>query len=105
MKWIQQSQILALLCLVSSAEAFSPAVQSHTTSRSSTTTRVFFSAATAETVSDGLIKTVSKPGQGVPVQLGDIATVKYSCYLPNEPKMAPFAKANQQKVVCLIDKK
>jgi peptidylprolyl isomerase len=44
------------------------------------------------------MKTVSKPGQGNPVSLGDIATVKYSCYLPNDPKAPPFAKASQQKI-------
>ena len=53
----------------------------------------------SEAVADGLVKTVTQPGRGVPVQLGDIATVKYSCYLPAEPKMAPFSKANQQKIV------
>lgn len=55
---------------------------------------------TAETVAEGLVKTVTKPGQGMAVQLGDIATVKYSCYLPDDPEAAPFSKANQQKMVC-----
>jgi len=50
-------------------------------------------------MSEGLLKTVSKPGQGKPVRLGDIATIKYSCYLPNDSKQPPFAKSSQQRMV------
>ena len=85
MKWIT-----LLLALVAS-NAFVPVVQNQARLQ---TTRVF-----SEAVADGLVKTVTKPGNGMPVQLGDIATVKYSCYLPNDPKAAPFSKANSQKVV------
>ncbi|CAB9516713.1 FK506-binding protein 1 [Seminavis robusta] len=82
-----------LLLVVSTAHAFAPAARNH--ARSS----ALRSAAAAESVADGLVKTVTKAGQGLPVQLGDIATVKYSCYLPNEPKTPPFSKSNQQKIV------
>jgi hypothetical protein len=47
----------------------------------------------------GFIKTISKQGSNKAVQLGDIATVKYSCYLPDNEKAAPFAKAEKQKMV------
>ena len=52
-------------------------------------------AATTE-MPEGLVKTVTKPGNGPPLKLGDVATVKYSCYLPDE---APFARSDFQKVV------
>jgi len=48
---------------------------------------------------EGILKTISKPGDGLPAQLGDIATVKYACYLPNDEKAAPFAKSDKQKMV------
>ena len=92
-----QGQIAALLCALCSlkltTQAFAPALQNQA--------RLFKSKihSTAETVSEGLLKTVTKPGKGMPVELGDIATVKYSCYLPTEPMTAPFSKANQQRVV------
>jgi len=52
-------------------------------------------AATTE-MPEGLVKTVTKPGNGPPLKLGDVATVKYSCYLSDE---APFARSEFQKVV------
>lgn len=55
------------------------------------------SAATTE-MPEGLVKTVTKPGNGPPLKLGDVASVKYSCYLPDE---APFARSEFQKVVSL----
>ena len=45
---------------------------------------------------EGLFKTVSKEGDGPPLKRGDIATVKYSCYLPDSP---PFARSEKQRVV------
>lgn len=45
---------------------------------------------------EGLVKTIQKPGTGPPLKLGDVASVKYSCYTSvDEP---PFAKSNFQKV-------
>jgi len=53
--------------------------------------------AAAPSLPDGLVKTVSQQGSGAPLRIGDIATVKYSCYVPDNPK--PFAKASKQKIV------
>jgi len=54
----------------------------------------------SSTLPDGITKTVTKPGTGKPLRLGDVATVKYSCYVPSgdEPS-SPFAKSPKQKVV------
>jgi len=56
---------------------------------------------TLVTLGDGLTKTVTKPGNGVPLRLGDVATVKYSCYVPGgeATTTAPFARSEEQKVV------
>ena len=55
------------------------------------------------TLPEGIVKTVSQEGQGPPLELGDIATVKYSCYVvpteKNKSNPAPFAKSSKQKVV------
>jgi hypothetical protein len=53
----------------------------------------------SSTTMDGLIKTVSKRGLGKPAVLGDIATVKYICYLPDDEKAMPFARSEKQKMV------
>mmetsp|Transcript_4791 Transcript_4791/g.6225 ORF Transcript_4791/g.6225 Transcript_4791/m.6225 type:complete len:278 (+) Transcript_4791:117-950(+) len=45
---------------------------------------------------EGLTKTIAKQGNGFPVNLGDIATVRYSCYLPGG---VPFAKSSKEKMV------
>ena len=57
-----------------------------------------FSAATSG-LPDGIIKTISTVGEGKPVMLGDIATLKYSCYLPTDETALPFARADNQKMV------
>jgi FKBP-type peptidyl-prolyl cis-trans isomerase len=57
------------------------------------------------TVPDGLLKSITTKGYGRPVQLGDVTTVKYSCYLAptddnTDDKISiPFAKSSYQKVV------
>jgi hypothetical protein len=33
------------------------------------------------------------------INLGDIATVKYSCYLPDDEDALPFARSSKQKVI------
>lgn len=95
MKWTQgqMSALRAILFLVAGAQAFVPVVQSQ--ARLSAKSQL---QSTAEAVADGLVKTVTQPGSGLPVQLGDIATVKYSCYLPGDSKAIPFSKSNNQKV-------
>jgi hypothetical protein len=49
-----------------------------------------------ETLPQGITKTIEKVGSGRPVQLGDIATVKYACYSSNSK--TPFAQAVSQKI-------
>jgi hypothetical protein len=74
--------------------------QSRSFDRVPTTAR--FSATTAtETLPEGLLKTVVQPGQGQRVNLGDIATIKYSCYIipEDDSTTVPFARALSQKVV------
>lgn len=44
---------------------------------------------------EGILKTVYKEGNGPQVKRGDVATVKYSCYMPDSP---PFARAESQRV-------
>ena len=51
---------------------------------------------TGSTFPEGLIKTVSKPGYGPLVQLGDIATIKYACYVADQSKA--FARSAAQKM-------
>jgi hypothetical protein len=46
---------------------------------------------------EGIIKTISKEGTGAPLKRGDVATVKYTVYLPDSP---PFARSERQRVVC-----
>jgi len=44
---------------------------------------------------EGIQKTISKEGDGPYVKRGELATVKYSCYMPDSP---PFARSESQKV-------
>lgn len=84
---------MALLAfLVISSRAFQHATIS---SMSCKSTRLFSSSSNS-VLPEGLVKTVSKPGNGDPVKLGDIATVKYTCYVPDSK---PFAKSTRQKMV------
>ena len=69
---------------------------------STTTTTTTFLASTAAAAAPtneaaGWIKSITEPGTGKPVRLGDIATVKYACY--HDGSDEPFSIANQQKVV------
>jgi hypothetical protein len=48
---------------------------------------------------EGLVKKISTVGQGKAVSLGDIATVKYTCYLSDQEKVVPFARSEKQKMV------
>ena len=59
-------------------------------------------ATTAAMLPEGLVKTVTKNGNDDSiVNLGDIVTVKYSCYTSSDSSDSkPFAKATKQKMVC-----
>lgn len=73
-------------------------------SSSCSSSRIFSSAAgTTTELVNGLVKRVSQPGRGGPITLGDMATIKYSCYIPGEDKSPPFAKADRQKMVRKTD--
>lgn len=86
------SLLLVLLIDGKSVAAFAPASKRHSAAT------FIASAATTELSDGGILKTISKPGTGPPLKLGDVASVKYSCYLPNDESKAPFAKSNFQKV-------
>lgn len=82
----------ALLSLVA-ASAFTP---SHRSRRISDL--VLRSSSSA--LPDGIVKQVSTPGSGKSVSLGDIATVRYSCYVSGKKDALPVARADRQKMVC-----
>lgn len=82
------SLLLTLATVVSYAGAFAPAAG---VQRRTATTRLF-----SEAAAEGFVKQVFTPGNGAPLKRGDIATVKYSCYLPDSP---PFARSEGQRMV------
>jgi hypothetical protein len=87
--------------VVSSCLAFTNPNQSvsHTITTSKTRSSSPLFAAASSMLPEGIVKTVTTPGnENRRVNLGDIATVKYSCYVP-EQNQKPFAKATKQKVV------
>jgi len=97
---VQQRIIFLVAAFPALAAAFAPRAIT-TKSKSSTSTGRLFSSSTAATSSldEGLLKTITVPGQGNLVKLGDIATVQYTCYLPNDTTAVPFAKSSKQKII------
>jgi FKBP-type peptidyl-prolyl cis-trans isomerase len=96
-------QFLSVAILLAAvAHSFTPSTSRVSNRQQSTTFDEFhsrtklFSSAAAGMLPEGLVKTISKPGSGVRANRGDIATVKYSCYVPDGK---PFAKATKQKLV------
>ena len=96
--------VTAFLVAASTTTAFVPAqglsgslLSSTTSTRSADRRRIVLSSSSTEPT--GLIKTITRPGSNKAVKLGDIATVKYTCYLPDNEKAKPFAKAEKQKMV------
>jgi hypothetical protein len=97
-------QALLLVVLPALALAFAPSQGSvaftRATSVSQRQNALSLSSTVAPELAEGILKTVSKEGNGKPVKLGDIATVKYTCYLPDGPSSTlPFAKSSKQKMV------
>lgn len=95
-------KLLSPACLIflSAASAFAPVANRIVAPAGSisTSTRLFSSVSSA--LPDGVTKSVTKSGNGVPLRLGDVATVKYSCYVPKgDGPSSPFAKSAKQKVV------
>jgi len=84
------------ISLLLAATAFVP--QPFTARKRASVTQQFSTAESVSTLPEGLLKTVSKIGNGKPLRRGDVATVKYTCYLPDESKKIPFAKSSMQKV-------
>jgi hypothetical protein len=88
--------------MLSFSEGFSPSpsIPSSQQRQSSKSLNLSSTAAAGSASSDGLVKTITTPGNpGQKANLGDIATVKYTCYVPNSK---PFAKATKQKMVCVL---
>jgi FK506-binding protein 1 len=58
-------------------------------------------ASTTTSLPEGVTKTIVKQGSGPLLNVGDVATVRYSCYIPDQTAGAlpPFAKSKEQKVV------
>lgn len=56
---------------------------------------------TTTPLAEGLVKTVIQKGNGPPLKFGDIATVKYNCYIlnKNDAPNTMFSESNKQKVV------
>lgn len=106
MKTNMQAALL-LVVLPALAIAFAPSQGSVAfTSRPSSVpqrhTALTLSSTVAPQLAEGILKTISKEGQGKLVKLGDIATVRYTCYLPDDVAAAstlPFAKSSKQKMV------
>lgn len=98
------SPAAALLALV--ALACMPTLNAFVAVRPSTPASAASAASTALASSaavqlpPGLQKTVIQQGDSFDVERGDIATLKYACYVVDEAnKTPPFCKATQQKMV------
>jgi hypothetical protein len=81
---------LSPIFLPSLALAFAPIIQTSLPVTLSSSTLLY-------STQNGISKTIQTPGAGPLVQFGDIATVKYSCYVQGQSK--PFAKSSYQNVM------
>lgn len=88
--------LIAMSFVLPATIAFAPRSPQLWSTSSTTATTTTVSLNAASTLPEGLLKTISKPGSGPLLRRGDVATVKYSVYLPNQP---PFSRAASQKVV------
>jgi len=87
--------------------SFNTNINSNQIRRRSATTATFrtkhlYSTATASSTASsslpsGVNKIVKKPGSGPTLNIGDVATVKYSCFVKGSS--SPFARSLEQKVV------
>ena len=95
----QFNSILAVVVAAAvSSHAFAPP-QSITVPRTMTTTLSMsaVSVGQSQVLPAGVQKMVTKPGNGFFVKDGDVATVRYSCSIPNG---IVFSKSDRQQVVC-----
>lgn len=81
--------------------AFAPARTSRQSFLTAPSSVLALSSTTASsqgaTLPEGVIKTMAQEGIGPKVKRGDIATVKYACYVADQE--FPFARSKKQKVV------
>lgn len=59
-------------------------------------------AAVAETLPAGIVKTVTRPGDGPVLYVGDVATIRYSCHVVEDDGAVaalPFARSSSQTFV------
>ncbi|CAJ1887853.1 unnamed protein product [Cylindrotheca closterium] len=89
------SNRLFLFCVLLSLAATGAFTPSHRSRRNSGLLLRFSTTA----IPDGIVKQVSSPGSGKAVNLGDIATVRYSCYVSGNGDALPVARADRQKMV------
>ena len=82
----QQSSLILALCMVFQVQAFAP--RHSIPSRASSSLH-------ALAVPEGMQKKITQAGTGPDLKLGDIATIKYTCYLADGG--APIARASRQK--------
>ena len=94
--------------VLTTATAFVPSTGLSTATKTISTTSTLNNrgifplfASSVDVDAGGMIKTITKPGTGKSANLGDIATIKYSCYLPDDEKAIPFARSEKQKMVRL----
>lgn len=78
-----------------------PAIQAFSSSQPFAFARAFKTERGAAIDTEGMIKTITTEGTGTPLRLGDIATIKYRCYLPGDEykTQTPFSQSSKQKVV------
>jgi hypothetical protein len=93
------SSIVAAFCLTH-GDAFAP-IYSGCSPFSPSSKTVLHSTVASTNLAEGLIKTVTQQGNGAPLKYGEVATVKYSCYVPTSDGSTPqpFAQSLRQKVV------
>lgn len=92
--------VIAAFCL-SRCDGFAPIHSDISPFRQPSSQTQLYSAVGATNIANGLIKTITKEGFGNPLKYGEVATVKYTCYIPpvdgSSPK--PFAQSLSQKVI------
>lgn len=87
--------VLLASFLTIGASAFAPI---HTNTKLTSSSSSLYSTAAAVTpIADGLSKKITRPGDGPPLRLGEVATLSYTCTIPSTQKT--FSKSNQQKVI------
>ena len=93
------SSIIVALYL-SRSNAFAP-IHSGCSRLGQSSKTVLHSAVASTNLADGLVKTVTQQGYGAPLKYGEVATVKYSCYVPTTDGSTPqpFTQSPRQKVV------